>query len=525
MSIFDDKKLIDVLVKEGAKSISKQAAPPGQYVPPNPYQNLPPQGPPQLTPQQTAAYNLAKKMATDLLETVAPDDPDVVKKPSPLASATGAEVEIKPDNLKDLGDFINWASGITWKGKQVAWLKEEEAPKEGNVWTFKAYSQDRSNRDPATRKVNEFMVYADKPALLELLSYLRDSKEAQNEKPYQVQLSKIIGQVNEFLEKNEQLGGKAPKAADASALDPNAIIDAFPSSTLDMATKYEGADKQPNFEGMPIPLMVKHISSREGLIGWLNNMKVKTDKGEFPVFKPESGDPCIAVHILYLRAKYLNGIAVDTPKKSYKKMTDLYLTNIQNFGKTFENAKGPCAVLSPGAGAADANKGTGAGAAGGANVDRNVAFIFNNFPLSQQDIDLNRIKDFFKKYTEVVSDNYRDNLTNVNNIVNTLMAQVSMLTSTGSQNNFPLSNLVTDTAVGWARAPNQGPNAFQLLAGLIQIIDYTKQALQLFSNNYGNRNPTKLPELQGQFVIADTIIRTLRGTQQSLYAKMRDQQK
>jgi hypothetical protein len=516
MSIFDDKKLIEVLVKEGAKSIAKQAAPP-RYTPPSVGDTS--QGPPQLTPQQTAAYNLAKKMATDLLETVAPDDPDVVKKPSPLSSASGAPVEIKPENLRDLGDFIRWASGVLWKGKPIAWLDKAPAGEE-DAWTFNVYSQDRNDRDPATRKVNQSVAYANKPALLEMLGYLRDSKEAKTEKPYQVQLSKIISQVNQFLEKNEQLGEKAADKDAAGTLDPNAIVDGFPSSTLDMNTKYEGADKQPNFEGMPVPLMVKHISSREGLIGWLNNMKVKTDKAEVPVFKPEVGDPCIAVHILYLRAKYLAGIAVDTPTKPYKKMADLYLANITNFGKTFENAKGPCAVVSQGNAAPGADK-PGAGASA-ADIAQNINKIYSNLPLTQQDIDLKRIQDFFTNYSAIVNANYKENLGNVKNTNDNLINQVKSLTSTGTQNNFPLSNLVVDTVVGWARPPNQGPNAFQILGGLIQVIDYTKQALQMFYNDHGSKYPSNLQQLQGQFVIADTIIRTLRSTQQTLVARMKE---
>jgi len=512
MSIFDDKKLIKILVTEGAKSISKQAAPPagvnpGQWVPPNPYQNLPPQGPAQLTPQQTSSYNLAKKMATDLLEQVAPDDPEVAKKPSPIGFEGGRTAEIKPDNLKDLGDFINWAAtnGLTWNGKRVAWITDP--PTDANVWSFRAYSQDRSQRDKDTRKVNEFTAYADKTALLALLTHLRDSEEAKTTKPYQVQLGKIIGQINEFLEKNEQIGGRAPeKGGAAVALDPNAIVDSFPSSTLDMATKYEGADRQPNFEGIPVPLMVKHISSREGLIGWLTNMKVKTDKGVVPVFTPEVGDPCIAIHILYLRAKYLNGIAVDTPKKPFKKMTDLYLTNIQTFGKTFENAKGPCAVVQPtsgvgagagaGAGAGGKDDKSGAGAGGAASADQ-IQRVIDSLPLSMSNIDFRRIQAFYNAYAPLASPTANQEIAETMNMINTIWNGGGGWGPIvkNKQNTFSLYAGVSEVA-GWL-TNNQAFMPF--IAGLEAILRSVKIVLEDLNYQYGSKiKGDNLTRLKGQ---------------------------
>lgn len=416
MSIFNDKKLIERLVTHGAISAAKQA-----QVQNNPYANPPPQAPEKLTPEQTASYNLAKKMVMDLLEQIAPNDPDVTKKVSPVGFEGGSEASLKPDNLKDLGDLINWAAtnGLTWHGKRVAWINNP--PQEANVWSFKAYSQDRSVRDPATRKVSEFTAYADKPALLSFLSYLKDSDEAKNEKPYQVQLSKIIGQVNEYLEKNEQIDAKptaskgGPGTGNAAGLDPNAVVDAFPSSILDMTNKYAGVDKQPIFEGMSVPLTVQNISNRDAFASWLNNMKIKTDKGEGPAFSPETDNACIAVNILYLRAKYLKSVAINSSTKpNYTKMVDTYLQNIQEFGKTFTGANGKsCSVVSPTEGdaaAGGAAGGTGAGAgsdgtgaSGKAVAPGAVGKVADVLPLTTDDIDFGRIQAFFTAYAPLAS--------------------------------------------------------------------------------------------------------------------------
>lgn len=157
-------------------------------------------------------------------------------------------------------------------------------------------------------------------------------------------------------------------------------------------------------------------------------------------------------------------------------------------------------------------------------VNKTINNMLMDMPLSMQDIDMARIKRFFESYFTIVSIDYKNSFESMREAVYTSINKIASLTPI-NQVNFPLTNLNISIVVAWAKPPNQGPNGFQILEGLIQVISYTKQSLQLFSNNYGDKHPQLANKVQAQLSIADNTIELLRATQQRLTDQMRNQQK
>jgi hypothetical protein len=330
--IYDDLKLLKSLIVAGEKSIQKR----GQ----------------QTDPQQLATLVLAKKMAQQLMRQVDPNS--VPKATAPIGSelGEGATPELDRKNLESLGDFLKWASdnAITWDGKRVAYVYNDPN-QQGPVgyWKFLTYKIDRE-RDPYDRTAIQVPAYADKDALIKLITYLRDSQEAKTEKVFAVMLGRLINQTNQFLEKTEQIGPRTEQKP-AEAFNANDVVDGFKDTTINIKDPYAGIQE---FMKATDPNMIlnrmtwRDVSSKAGLIDWLRGMKFIGEDGK-PYDPTAPGvDPCGAIHVLYLRAKYLSQYATDRLRPGFSKLEQAYLKQIQTLGPQFDFNDQACAVTKPG---------------------------------------------------------------------------------------------------------------------------------------------------------------------------------
>jgi hypothetical protein len=308
-------------------------------------------------------YDLALKLLYNLQREL--KDPKAPPAGIPIGTQSGStQIEANTANFRTLGDFLNWAAAnkLTWKNQRFAWTKEE-ADKDrsiiNNNWTFTSLPFDRNDRS-LDRQPIRTIAYANKDALIEYLAALRDSPETQKNNVLKFMLASLIGEANGFLriQGEKPIETKtSPKPADN--LDPNLIVDILPA-ILGNDTINENLNNAPFnlFKADNVnALTVEDLKSKSNFTNWLSNRQIKVNLGGknpttkvVKVFDPESGDPCLAVHILYKRALHLRNAAEghDQFVTNYSKAINLYINAVTAFGREFTDKNGhPCTVLSP----------------------------------------------------------------------------------------------------------------------------------------------------------------------------------
>lgn len=320
---------------------------------------------PQISPQALGAYKLAKTLLLGLRSAVItdPNDPDFVKKSAPLDFGSETPPDIKPENLKTLGDFLTWAAAnkVMWDGKRIAWdynpgdpdanpaiPPSGEKPDIEDPWVFQSYQKGR-DRDQYTREAVTKTYYANKDGLLKFLTYLRDTPAAKENKVFEVMTGKVISQVNQYLQPQEKIGPR-PEDKPAAQFNDNDVVDGFPSNIMDVKKAYDGIQQYaPGFANVPQRLTYGDIKDFGSLQNWVSGMRDAAKPNEDPT-SPE-GNPCGIINILYLRAKYLaSQVRYDRLRPKYSELAKVYLTNITNFGKQFTFNGQACAVTQPGTG-------------------------------------------------------------------------------------------------------------------------------------------------------------------------------
>lgn len=329
------------------------------------------------------ASQIAKPLLVRLQQQVDPKSAPPVFKGIPLGTdPSNPNPVAKVENFRTLGDFIQWAAQnkLTWDGRRFAWTANEKADALANkALEFTSFPRNRDDRDPVSRDVNKVEVYALKEPLKSYLSYLRDN-DARTNKVLEVMLKAIIEEINSKLT-GEPISSKAAPKPETLELNLDDEVDGFDSEILDFNNWEEGLNRAPTFVGSRILLTVRDLSSQPDFLNWLSKFKIKSigaDNKEVinPVISPKH-DPCVAVHILYKRAQYLNNVVAKAQKDegAYAKITEFYLKSVQQYGAQLNGVDGkPCPVTSlpapattgvPGAGVPGAVPGTpGAGVPG-----------------------------------------------------------------------------------------------------------------------------------------------------------------
>jgi len=506
--IYENDELIKLLIAEGSKSLNKQ----GQASPAST---------PTINPD---TYNLAKTLLVGLQKSIDPQNAPKESSPIGVKDPSITDLTANVSNLMSLGDFLQWAAAkqLTWKGERFAWGPDKDTvdPKTGakikadphpdGAWVFTVKKIDRSSRDPDTREPQYITAYADKEPLVAYLSTLRDeaSSGGSEKKVFQVMLSKIIGQVNEFLTSagENPIDTKSKPEDKKSDLNPEAIVDGFASNILDPSTALVGANAAPTFLGTnpANQLRVKHLLDLGAFTSWLRDKQiVVAGIAGKPATKPgvldPEGDPCSALYILFQRAQYLSSIAPGAEKASpgYTKMITLYQKQLQEFGKNFKGKDGnPCTVTSAGTGISSTDGkpggneyakwdgGAGVGGKGdpkvtGQLIDQMVMAL----PLNIQEINFHKISQFFMLYNQLLADSKSVVKSEVQNAMN--QSYTSMSTASGlttGKNSFSMFAGPSEV-VEWLQPP-QGNKYMPFLSHLKAILSNTRTVLGVFYDSY-----------------------------------------
>lgn len=518
--IFDDKRLVDALIKAADKSALKTAQQQLQipeeeiqkayqnYIvkTPNPanyenYKNWYIQkthaanykktlSQPTITPQVIDAYKLAKKLILGIRSQFItdPNDPEFVKKTAPLDFDSKTAPQIKPENLITLGDFLTWAATnqIKWDGQRIAWdyspgdpdatppIPASGTPPDiENPWVFQSYQKGR-DRDQYTRQAITKTYYANKDGLLKFLTYLRDTPTAKENKVFEVMIGKVINQANQYLQPDEKIGPR-PEDKPASQFNDNDIVDGFPTNIMDIKKPYDGIEQNaPMFTNASNKLTYGDIKDFGSLQNWISGMR----DAATPDVDPNSaeGNPCQIVHILFLRARYLSSqVRYDRLRPKYSELTKLYLTNITNFGKQFKYKDQACAVTAPGTGPGEkpgqkpGQPGQGGGLA--AASPQILMQLSSLRPFNSQFVSFQEITKFFDLYEQYAND------ATVSQMVNKLkfsMQQFRDETQMGSDT-IQLYNLTTNQFQGMLKNPSK---AYMVAALLYDVVFYGGQLYQ-----------------------------------------------
>jgi len=402
MSIFDDKNLINKLVEAGSDFNTKFAAAPNVLaVDPN-----------------ARLFELAQALGINMQRSLG--DPDVQKKNPVITTKNAMPANLTIANMRTLGHFLQWAADneIKFNGTRIAYTMTDPNRPISN-WIFDSLDSDLNKIDAKGQPII-LQMSADKNTLVNYLSYLRDSVlpsiQEPDKLPFEITLKNIIGELNRSLPPKEQQQVR-PKSQTVSVdLDPNTVVDAFQDEimTPDVNGRdNRGLNQAPFFQGFRNRLTIGNLENATALSQWLNSMQIKkpgTSKA-MPIFNaedPDNQDPCGAIRVLYNRAVALSNIARNylDRKPNYDKVVARYLTAIKEFASSFQDAKGPCQVVTTLVDSSPVVPGTGAGI-GTSTTGRQpltpsqasaLGELVSAMPLHPNYIDLNLIKDFISRY-------------------------------------------------------------------------------------------------------------------------------
>lgn len=467
------------------------------------------------------SYRLAKAHIVNLQRQVDPKSAPPAFKGIPLGIDPSAPSPVANVNdLRTLGDFIRWAAvnKLTWDGKRFAWNTNEKAEAtQAGALVFTSYPKNRQERDPVSRDAAKLEVYALKEPLKGYLSYLRDN-DARKNKVLEVMLKAMIEELNTKLP-GEPMASKATPGTEAIDLDPNMLVDAFPSDILDPDNWQDGLNRAPTFMGIPNQLLIKDLMSQPDFLNWLKGFKLKTRKGNVPVLDP-GVDVCAAIHMLYKRAQYLNTVVAksDTSVANYDKATDFYVKSIQKYGSQLNGLDGkPCAVTGPGTvgggtetGTGGTGTGTGAGGTGGRGAGAggagtggpdaggaggrgysqqmllNIEKVVDLLPLKRDVISFTAIEQFIDAVSNVMEDNqvqkYRSMIEDHINACNRMTK-------------------ITDLDMNLSESPQQiateliKPSSMycNYIKQLQNVVTATMKLIRAFKNKFGNPDNPNAP--------------------------------
>lgn len=514
--ITDDKELIKILVNAGQTHLDKfaQTKPVGQMA----------GDPSDFSPDKILPYRIAKPLLVNLQRQIDPDN--AIPKTIPLSNDLAAsglpvtELDAFVKDFRTLGDFINWAANkrLTWNGKRFAWTKDEKP--DDAAWTFTSLPRDRSQRDIVTREPITITAYALKPELVAFLEYLRKWAAEKSNTVLQVMIGKCIAELNTYLvASNEaEITTREKPAIKKHDLDPKTIVDKFPSNILDMQKVNVGLNSAPYFADPSLQkaLTVADVSDLAHLSRWLGSMKVKNKNGKDVYF---SEDPCMGIHVLYKRSKYLmdNSASYDLSVPDFSKKAALYNHTVMEYGQTLKDPETGelCEITTPESkkpiditkdktykiDKVDTEK-----TPIGNIISQILTSSGTNLPFSMDNIDFNRIKKFLNlvvKLYNAEDEESRDRLgatiSNTQNCLN-YMAQTKLFMKSENQNVyiFPMR----DAKLYQYTFIDESKGAIAFFTSLLNVISSANIVLNVFKNAYAD----KLAPNQSQLLNQQTYI-------------------
>jgi len=474
--IYDEAVYQDLLDKI-LKKTAQEAPPP----------DLPPLQSPAAAPrgeQPLSPNEVAKKLVNKLSREFAGS-----REPINISAGTPTSVDLGVNQLQSLGRLLQFMASnkISVDGIRVVYpeaelntLNEEErnklAPVSVNV-----------SRDAVSRRWNTADFYTHLPALIKYVSHLQEKAQELKRsgdvqgRVLEVMIGKLIDSVNAIKPDSGLSRTPKSKPDKPNEMPFDTVVDSFGTKAFDINNPY--TDKG------PLVLTAKDLSSKEALNAWMRQAPEATiiSGQTHNKFTDPEANHCNIINVLYKRAYNLARTAAstdDTKKYSF------YLNKISQLGQSFTDPWGKACSIGAAADSGVSNRHyfmSPQSGQGGSAADRSVTGqimeqIVQTLPLDPQDIDFNRIKNFFTLYVRITS---RDNAQAAIGAMGTAMQAMTTATSltlTGSQQDFRITRNVQEL-VAQLRPP-AGNNGLQFLYAMQQVIVEVGKVLGAFYNEF-----------------------------------------
>jgi hypothetical protein len=371
------------------------------------------------------------------LNPTAPSDPNA----KPIISHKG-EASLGFPQLQSLGDLIKWLvdNETAVNGKRIA---DAANPNDASYVTY--------NLPDGTAYVN--------PELLK--QYIISLQARENEQPNEMMQRQMAALIKEA---DQALGIKVDPQyhAPEKVLPDNAILDNLPQILSGSGSYAQG----------PEPLTYGDLKTPENFHAWLQKIQLWDEASHKKVsFNQKEFDIPKIVALMLDRAKFLDSRA--TPDN--KEHLDVYVKQMQQLNSQVGNqAAAPPAGVQP---SAPTSTGT-------TSPNQNlVNDIVETLPLALQNIDFNRIRDFFGKIAELMSNN--PTVMNYIQTTNQLMSQASAITA-NEDTFYQLGISAAALADMFRDKQTPGKYFFPMVNLLRRIVENVRQVVGYFMSQYAN---------------------------------------
>jgi hypothetical protein len=418
----------------------------------------------------TALQTQIKNLQDQINPSGVAKDPNATPTISHAGDASTAP-ELKSENLEGLGALTSWLvnNAITVDGQRVAYDIRQD-PKSENYQLYQlepnAGLLEVQDRSKATQG------YFVDPALLNKYLVSLQAYVAKNpNQPLQVQLTKIVQEANKDLGANIKEQYQAPE----KALSDNVVLDDVPKDLMDTRSSLIGGG---------VPLTYGDIKDDQTFNKWLNDhsISIKVGDKQAMINNPDF-DKRGVLNILFERARFKVSRATD--EESKEKAT-IYARQVQSIASqnNFHLGANPGSSSDMQGGNQKSNQQNQQNQNTSANSANLIKEIVDTLPLALQNIDFNRIREFFGKMAQLMS----NNPTVMSYISNTeqLMQKTSALTA-NQDTVFQLGISPESLARMFADQKTPGKVFYPFVQLLDTIIDNVRAVINYFVSQYGNQ--------------------------------------
>lgn len=473
-----------ILTDEVLKSISKQAQ---QAIPPD----LPPLDQSAPAPKSNISPALSSRDVAKKLVNKLSREFSGAKEQMNIMSGTPTPIDLNVNHLQSLSKLLQFLANnkisidgtrVAYSGNEMQSVSEEERNKLAPISV-------NLSRDANTRKWNVADFYTHLPSLIKYVSYLQNKSQdlkkggdAQG-KVLEVMVGKLIDSINNI--KPDSGLERTPKSRPdkPNEMSGRTVIDTFGSKVFNVNDPYSDTG--------PIPLLAKDLVSRETLNAWLRQgpeAQISGTDNKLVKFTSPEANHCNIINVLYKRATNLARTAA-SPEETRK--YNFYVGRLTQLGPTFTDPQGKaCAIGVTEPKYTSRYNFLGQqepGSESGAVSKQILEQVVQSMPLDTQDLDFNRIRNFFTQYSRIVSPN------NVASVQSAMMEALNAMnaaqlkTATGNQQNFRFTRNVQEFQT-WLKPPtpsvNYGNIALPLLHDLQTVLSATGRVLGIFYNEY-----------------------------------------
>jgi hypothetical protein len=354
----------------------------------------------------------------------------------------------------------------------------------------------RTSRDAITKNWNEADFLVNIPSLTAYVQYLykkaiedkssSDNTTKANGEMLEILTGKIINSINVIRPNSGLAPVEKSEPGKPKELDAQTNLDFFGNKVFDPKNYY--AD---NGTG-PIKLSVEDLKSKESLNAWLS----KSPEAQI-IFYDESGKPftlkwtdpncdqCVLLNLLYLRGQQKLS---KTTNEDEIKSANYYLRRLKDLSSSFFGKDGKsCSVtgtFSPTKKLQDQSiKKETPQETQKKSVDFGKAAQM--FPLRIEDISFLRISAFLNAYSTIVSDDKRDELSGISQIVTQAQQDIRTRLKNSDKKTFSLSADAKEVAFLWLKAP-PGNHYTRFLESLLQVVEGAEEAINLFKTQFAD---------------------------------------